>query len=66
MKINIDVNHRVKLFLMKYFETFSMKGNVKFSTKAFCRFVAATTLSLITLTNLMAVAIITYSRIYFN
>ena len=34
LKIFIHVNHKVKLFCMKYFQTFMMKANVTFCTKA--------------------------------
>ena len=44
---------------MKYFETLRIKGNVTFFTKVFYSFVAATTSSLITLTNPVTIVMIT-------
>lgn len=60
----MHVNYNLELLLMKYFETFRIKGNVTFFTKAFCRFVAAITPSLIALNNHVTVAIITHLGAY--
>ena len=58
------MHRKVKLLLMKYFETLRLQGNVTFFAKGFCRFVAVTTPSLKTLTNPAAAVIITYARVY--
>lgn len=42
------MNHNVKLSLTSYSEIFRMNGNIPISTTIFCRFLAATSSSLIT------------------